>query len=245
MPVIETDAVVLRGIRYGEADAVLTLYTRDAGRASAMAKGVRKPTSKLGGRLQPGVVVHLTMQRGRRDMHTVRGASVLRANAGLWTDARRLRAAGCVLEAALRVLPEAEANEEAFALLVRVLDLLAHAEVGDGEPRLHPLVLGFGAKLLVVSGLLPRLGSCSACGAPPPLAAFSATVGGALCASCARGADPLSEPARLALAGLLAHPLADAAAQVPSHEAALGAERVVGMVLHEHLGVTLRSATPV
>lgn len=245
MAVIETDAVVLRGIRYGEADAVLSLYTRDIGRASAMAKGVRRPTSKLGGRLQPGVLVHLTMQRGRRDMHTVRGASVVRAHAGLWTDARRLRAAGCVLEAALRVLPEEEADEEAFALLVRTLGLLAESEVGDGEPRLHPLVLGFGAKLLVVSGLLPRLADCSACGAPPPLAAFSASMGGALCAACARGADPLDEEARRALVGLLGSPLADAGAGVTGREAALGVERVIGTVLREHLGVHLRSATPV
>jgi DNA repair protein RecO (recombination protein O) len=244
MPVVETDAVVLRTIRYGEADAVLTVYTRDRGRASVMAKGARRSTSKLGGRLQPGVWAHMTLQVGRGDMFTVRGASVVRTHAGLWVEGGRLRAAGCVLEAALRVLPEAEGNEEAFALLVRTLDLLSHAEGPLGEPRLHPLVLGFAAKLLVVSGLLPQLGACSACGAPPPLSAFSPSVGGVLCAACARGADPLDEPARLALAGLIGSPLAEAGLRVPP-AAALGVERVIGLVLREHLGVTLRSMTPV
>lgn len=244
MAVVETDAVVLRTIRYGEADAVLTLYTRDAGRASAMLKGARRPASRLGGRLQPGVWAHVALHRGRGDMFTVRGASVVRSHAGLWVEGDRLRAAGCVLEAALRVLPEAEGDEEAFALLVNTLGLLGEAGPAAGEPRLHPLVLGFAAKLLVVSGLLPRLGSCAVCGAPPPLAAFSATVGGAVCAGCARGADPLDEAARLALAGLVGRPLAEAAGAVPP-AAALGVERVIGLVLREHLGVTLRSATPV
>jgi DNA repair protein RecO (recombination protein O) len=243
MAVIETDAVVLRTIRYGEADAVLSLYTAERGRVSAIAKGLRKPTSRLAGRLQPGVWAHMTMQAGRRDMHTVRGASVVQAHAGLWVRGERLRAAGCVLEAAMRVLPEDEPDAEAFALLTRTLALLAAHEPPPVPPHLNPLVLGFGAKLLVVSGLLPRLGACASCGAPGPLVGFSSRLGGVVCPACALGADRLEEASRQALAELLGRPLREAGEACPP-AAAPGVERVIGAVLREHLGVELRSQSP-
>lgn len=244
MAAYESDGVVLRTIRYGEADAVLSVYTRERGRVSAIAKGARKPTSKLGGRLQPGVLVHLMLHEGRGDMATIRGASVVRTHAGLWVEGYRLRAAGCVLETALRGLPEHEASEPTFNLLVRTLDLLSECPPRDTPPRLEPLVLGFAVKLLVVGGLLPRLGECAVCGAGPPLVGFSAQAGGALCPSCARAGEPLEPEARDAFAALVGRPLAEAAEACPPH-AAMGVERLVGLVLREHLGVTLKSATPV
>jgi DNA repair protein RecO (recombination protein O) len=244
MATFETDAVVLRGIRYGEADTVLTLLTRDHGLASAMAKGARKTTSKLGGRLQPGVWVRLTLFRGRGDMHTIRGASVVQAHAGLWVEGYRLQAASSVLEAAMRTLPEGQEDEAAFTLLVRTLEHLATATPLESPARLDPLVLSAQAKLLVVAGLVPRLGSCVSCGAPPPLVAFSARMGGTLCRDCAVAGEPFSDHAREGLAALLGNPLAEARRLIDP-PAALGIERVIGLLLHEHMGVELRSATPV
>ncbi len=243
MGIVETDAVVLRTIRYGEADAVLSVYTRERGRVSAMAKGLRKPTSRLAGRVQPGVWSHLTLHEGRGDMYALRGAQVVRTHAGLWTDGRRLAAAGCVLEAALRVLPEEEGDEDAFGLLVRALGVLAAAEDAGLPPHLHPVVLGFGAKLLVLSGLLPHVSACVVCGAPPPLGRFSARAGGTLCAGCGPGIR-FDEPGRALLVALLGSPLRGIAGLRPDAAAALDTERVIGAVLGEHLGVGLRSATP-
>ena len=239
----DTDAVVLRSIRYSEADAVLALYTRERGRASAIVKGARRTTSRLGGRLQPGVCAHVTIHEGRGDLGTVRAASVVQAHAGLWVAGHRLQAAGCVLETVMRVLPEGEASEEAWHLLSRTLDLLARAPAPPGPPRLDPLVLGCQAKLLVVSGLLPMLARCVRCGAPPPLTAFSGAAGGALCGACAAGGDPVAPRSLEALAALVGRPLAEAHEALP-HEAAPGVERLIGLVLHEHLGVRLRSAAP-
>jgi recombinational DNA repair protein (RecF pathway) len=87
------------------------------------------------------------------------------------------------------------------------------------------------------------LGQCARCGAPPPLPAFSAGAGGALCEGCAAGADPVGPRALEALAALVGRPLAEAREALP-HEAAPGVERLVGLVLQEHLGVRLRSAAP-
>lgn len=239
----ETDAVVLRAIHYSEADSVLSVYTRDMGRVSAMAKGVRKPTSRMGGRVQPGVWSRLTLHKGRGDMYSLRGAQVVRTHAGLWTDARRLGAASCVLEAAMRVLPEEEPNEEAFALLVRALGVLAECPAPTGPAHLHPVVLGFGAKLLVVSGLLPQLQACVVCGAPPPAAAFSARQGGVTCAACREGVR-IGDGGRVAAVRLLMTPLKEIGDSTLAPADALDVERMIGAVLGEHLGLGLRSASP-
>jgi DNA repair protein RecO (recombination protein O) len=241
----ETEAVVLRGIRYSEADLVLALFTRSHGRVSAIAKGARRTTSRLGGRLQPGVTASVTIHEGRGDLGTIRGASVLDAHAGLWVAGHRLQAAACVLETVMRVMPEAEPSEEGWNLLGRTLGLLARAgAAGPGPARLHPLVLGCQAKLLVVSGLLPVLGACVRCGAAGgPATAFSASAGGVLCDACGTGAERVEPEAVAALAGLVGRPLAEAVAAVPP-VAAAGVERMIGLVLREHLGVNLRSAAP-
>lgn len=241
--VYETEAIVLRAIRYGEADSVLTLYTRERGRVSAIAKGTRKATSRLGGRLQPGVRVHLGLHEGRGEMAAIRQAKVVEPHAGLWVEGYRLRAVGSVLEAAMRVLIEHEPNEEAYNLLTRALALLSGAQPRESLPRHDPYVLGVHAKLLVVAGLLPRVTICAACGSAGPLVAFSARVGGALCRDCATLGEPVDGIVLESFAGLVGRPLAEAPqAVVPG--AAGGVERLVGLVLQEHLGVTLRSATP-
>jgi len=243
MATYETEAVVLRSIRYSESDAVLALTTRARGRVSAMAKGARKTTSRLGGRLQPGVRVLVSIHEGRGDMGTIRGASVIDAHAGLWVAGHRLQAAACVLETVMRVMPEQEPSEEAWNLLTRTLTLLSRAPAPPGPARLDPVVLGCQAKLLVVSGLLPLLTVCARCGAGPPLPAFSAASGGAVCDACGAGAEPVDPGALSALAALVGSPLGDAAAAVPPDNAA-GVERLIGLVLREHLGVRLRSAAP-
>jgi DNA repair protein RecO (recombination protein O) len=241
--VYETEAIVLRAIRYGEADSILTLYTRERGRVSAIAKGTRKATSRLGGRLQPGVRVHLGLHEGRGEMATVRQAKVIEPHAGLWAEAYRLRAVGSVLEAAVRILIEHEPNPGAYNLLTRGLALIAGAVPRDAPPRHDPYVLGIHVKLLIVAGLLPRIGACAACESTGPLAGFSARVGGALCTDCASLGEPVDAAVLETFAGLVGRPLAGAP-QAVLPRAAEGVERLVGLILQEHLGITLRSATP-
>ncbi|MEW6583302.1 MAG: DNA repair protein RecO, partial [Actinomycetota bacterium] len=209
-PGSDVEAVVLRTIRYSEADSVIALLTREHGRLSAIAKGARRATSRLGGRLQPGVRLRLTLVEGRGDLFAVRGAHVLDAHAGLWVEGYRLAAAGCVLETVLRVTGEREPDPDAYALLCRTLDLLAVAPRRQAPARLDPLVLGHQCKMLVVAGILPLLTRCASCGAGPPLPGFSARIGGSLCPACAGHGEPLDPPAADALAALVGRPLADA-----------------------------------
>ena len=215
MATYETEAIVLRTIRYSEADVVLALYTRSHGRVSAIAKGARRTNSRLGGRLQPGVTAIVTIHEGRGDLGTIRGASVVDAHAGLWVAGHRLQAAACVLETVMRVMPEAEPSEEAWHLLSRTLGLLARAPAPAGPARLDPLVLGCQAKLLVVSGLLPMLGDVLALRRAAPAARVLAAAGGALCPACGAGAEPVEQDALDALAGLVGRPLAEATRRSP------------------------------
>src|ERR671938_2190275 len=82
-PNFSTEAVVLRSIRYGEADRVLHLYTRDRGRIGAMAKGVRRPKSRFGGRLEPLFRVNLVLHEGRGELCTVTSAETVHAHGAL------------------------------------------------------------------------------------------------------------------------------------------------------------------
>jgi DNA repair protein RecO (recombination protein O) len=143
------------------------------------------------------------------------------------------------------VVPEHEEAEAPYNLITRALSLIAVAPARDEPPRLDPYVLGTQAKLLAVSGLVPHLASCASCGGPPPLDGFSAAAGGGVCGACyiGSGAEALEPPAADALVALLARPLAEAPDCVP-HSAAAGAERLIALMLREHLGVTLKSGTP-
>ena len=244
MAAYDTDAVVLRSIRYSEADAVLALYTRERGRASAIVKGARRTTSRLGGRLQPGVCARVTIHEGRGDLGTVRGG--LGGRRPRRPVGRRPPPPGRGLRARDGPAGHArgEANEEAWHLLARTLDLLARAPAPAGPARLDPLVLGCQAKLLVVSGLLPMLGALRALRRG---AAAAGLLGGrgrrAVRGVRRRGRPGRSRASSTALAALVGRPLAEAREALP-HEAAPGVERLVGLVLQEHLGVRLRSAAP-
>src|SRR5205823_6909483 len=162
----KTEAVVLRSFRFGEADRVLHLYTRERGRIGAVAKGVRKTKSRFGGRLEPLSHVELMLHQGGGELQTVTGAELVRSHREAREDSYRLGAGLVGAEAMLRLFPEQEANERAFRALVRFLDLLDELSPRGPDKRIvDPLVLSFQLKLLWLSGYLPHLTSCAECGA--------------------------------------------------------------------------------
>ncbi|MGH3092292.1 MAG: DNA repair protein RecO, partial [Gaiellaceae bacterium] len=118
---IKTEAVVLRSIRFSEADCVLHLYTLERGRAGAVAKGVRKTRSRFGGRLEPLSHVELLLHEGRGELMTVRGAELVRAHERSRSDGYRLAVGHIGLEAMLRLFVEQEAQPPAFHALTRFL----------------------------------------------------------------------------------------------------------------------------
>ncbi len=225
-----TEAVVLRSIRFGEADRVLHLYTADRGRIGAVAKGVRKTKSRFGGRLEPLSHVELLLHQGAGELQTITGVQLVRAHDAARSDYYRLSAGLIGAEAMLRLFPEQEQNDRAFTALTRFLDLLDDAPHAADRPSLDPLALSFQLKLLWLSGYLPHLTSCAECGADDAtLVGYSPRSGGAVCRACANATESLalSSEGIAGIEALLASPLADAAALALTERATRDALRVV------------------
>ncbi len=239
-----TEAVVLRSFPFGEADRVLHVYTASSGRLGAMAKGVRRTKSRFGGRLEPFSHVELSLHRGRGELATVTGASLIRSHDRIRADGRRLHVGLVGLEAMLKLFTEEERNDRAFLALTRFLDALDEREPTQGSrPALDPLVLSFQLKLLWLSGFLPHLGSCVECGVEEGLVAFDPSAGGVVCAGCDRSAIPLTPDGFRGLAALLGAPIADAAALGIDRRAARDVLSVVTSSYEHHGGFRLRTVS--
>jgi DNA repair protein RecO (recombination protein O) len=243
-PSLRTEAVVLRSLRFGEADRILHLYTADRGRLGAIAKGARKVRSRFGGRLEPLSHVELMLHVGRGELATVTGADLINAHAAAREDPYRLAVGLVGAEATLRLFPEQERNERAFLALTRFLDLLDEVEShAPSRPELDPLGLSFQLKLLWVAGYLPHLGSCAECGATHGLSGFSPRAGGVVCRSCAAAARAVAlSPEGLAgVEALLRRPLAAAGGAGLTPRAAREALAVITASYEEHGGFRLRT----
>lgn len=239
---VKTEAVVLRSIRYSEADCVLHLYTLAKGRAGAIAKGVRKTRSRFGARLEPLSHVELLLHEGRGELHTVRGAELVRSHDRSRADGYRLAVGHIGLEAMLRLFVEQESQPPAFHALTRFLDLLDDVEAElPAQPALDPLALSFQLKLLWLSGYLPHLAGCAACGESKPLVGFSAQAGGAVCAECDAGALPLTRDGFLAVRTLLERPMAEAGPAALGAEALRQCLRVIESSYEIHGGFRLKT----
>jgi len=237
----KTEAIVLRSLRFGEADRILHLYTAGRGRIGAIAKGVRKTTSRFGARLEPLSHVELLLHEGGGELQTITGVQLLRSHRAIREDTYRLDVGLIGAEAMLRLHGEPEANERAFAALARFLDLLDEAPRAEGRPALDALALSFQLKLLWLAGYLPHLTSCVECGAANGLVGFSARAGGAVCTAHAAGALRLSEEGLTGIERLLSTPLADAAGAGLSERARRDALAVVTSSYEEHGGFRLRT----
>jgi len=240
----KTEAVVLRSIRFGEADRVLHLYTLERGRIGAVAKGVRKTTSRFGGRLEPLSHVELMLHQGSGELQTVTGVQLVRPHQAARDDYYRLSAGLIGAEAMLRLFTEQEANERAFTALTRFLDLLDEAPHAAERPALDPLALSFQLKLLWLSGYLPHLTSCAECGAADAtLVGYSPRAGGAVCGACAAQTEALalSPEGIRGIEGLLGSPLADAASLGLGERATRDALKVIQASYEYHGGFRLRT----
>jgi DNA repair protein RecO (recombination protein O) len=159
MPLRETEAIVLRTYRLGEADKVASLLTRQLGRLRAVAAGAQRPKSRYGGTLEPLSYVRLLVfERENRDLLRLNSVELIESFFDMQKDYRVQVAAQYVAEVSEKFLPEREVNERAFRLLVAVLRALKRS----GEIN-RPLVY-FDYWLLRLGGFLPDLDRCSACG---------------------------------------------------------------------------------
>jgi DNA repair protein RecO (recombination protein O) len=195
------EGVVLRTIRLGEADRIVTLMTKEHGKVRAVAKGVRRTTSKFGARLEPLSHVALLCWQGR-ELDIVNQAEVIDAFRTVREDLDRMAKAFTLLEVVDQLSQEHHASPRLYDMLVGALRTLA-----DVDAAL--LVPGFLLKALAFDGSAPVVDRCVTCGATDGLVAFDLLEGGVLCRTCRRGRS-VSPAAIDVLRAVLGGGLADA-----------------------------------
>ncbi len=227
---------MLRRYKLGEADRIITLLTRHHGVVRAVAKGVRRTSSRFGARLEPAMHVDLQLAQGR-SLDIVTQVETVDAFAeSLTTDYPAYTSATVALETAERLCgADGEPATQQYLLLVgalRAFDTGAH----DRGLVLDSYLL----RALSVAGYAPSFSECARCGAPGPHSAFSPGAGGMVCSVCRPGgvAMPAGDTVRL-LASLLTGDWAVAELATPSQRRE--ADGLVTAFLQWHLERGLRS----
>ena len=187
---LRTDAIVLKRSNYGEADRLLTLYTREFGKFNAIAKGARKPQSRKTGHVELFMRSRFMLAEGR-GYHIITQAEMIDSYPALREDLVRTTYASYAIELLDRFTVEEDANTNIYHLISEALGWLAEADDIRLPARAYEL------RLLGFAGFQPQLFQCVSCDEPiqEQDQFFSADLGGLLCPTCRsadRGAKPIS-----------------------------------------------------
>lgn len=185
MTLVRDTAVVLRTYRLGEADRIVVMVTEGHGKVRAVAKGVRKTTSKWGARLEPLSHVALLLWQGRGELAVVNQAEVVDHFPSLRDHLDRIASGMSMLEVVDQLALEGHPDPGLYRMLVGALRALA-------DDRTDPAMVApaFFLKVLAHEGTEPILYACAACGRSDgdvELVAFDLAEGGTLCKECRRG----------------------------------------------------------
>ena len=183
-----TEGIVIGRLDLGEADRILTLYTPHRGKLRAIAKGVRRPESHLGGNVELFVRANVLVARGR-NLDIITQAETTNAFKGLREDLGRMQGAFYVGELLNELTVEGLANEGVYTLLVECLTGIAAGADPDTVSRYYE------CRLLALMGYRLELNQCLQCQRPlePVVNLFSSQAGGVLCPDC-QAADPTAQP---------------------------------------------------
>ncbi|NYE94388.1 DNA repair protein RecO (recombination protein O) [Psychromicrobium silvestre] len=230
------DAVVLRTHKLGEADRIITLLSSQHGQIRAVAKGVRRTSSKFGGRLEPFMVSDLQLVSGRT--LDIISQAVTRSSYGQQIAAHydRYTVATAMAETAEKLTDaDTESAGAQYRLLVGAL-----ASLSRGEHSSELILDSYLLRSLATAGWAASFEDCARCGRPGPHSAFSAPLGGAVCHDCRPPGSPSPAAATmLLLAALLSGDwaVADASELVNRREAA----GLVASFVQWHLERNVRS----
>lgn len=194
------EAIVLKHFDFGEADRLLTLYSREQGKLRALAKGARKPGSRKGGHLEPFSRVSLLLTEGR-DLHIVSQAEAITTNSALSENLVALGYASYVVELLDKFSGDHDVNRGLYRLLRETLERLVS---GD---ELHLAVRFYEVRLLDQVGFRPELQVCLNCRKQIKAEDqyFSFEQGGVLCPDCGKLFPGAARPISLAALKILRH----------------------------------------
>jgi DNA repair protein RecO (recombination protein O) len=198
MPHYRDEGIILRTHKLGEVDRILTILTKDHGQIRAVAKGVRKTSSRFGARLEPFMVADLQLYEGK-NLDTVSQVEQLASyGAQIVADYPKYTAANAMVEAAERLTRESS-NSQQYLLLLGGLRALSGTD-HEGSQVLDSYLL----RALSLSGWVPELGNCHSCQSDSPQS-FSVHTGHVSCGDCAlAGAVKLGESGLMHMRNLLA-----------------------------------------
>jgi DNA repair protein RecO (recombination protein O) len=185
--VYSTEAIVLRRTDYGEADRILTLFTPKSGKVRAIAKGVRRTTSRLAGHLEPFTRTQLLLATGR-ELDIVTQAEACERLDHLRDDLWHATGAWYAAELVDRFLQDADPHPRLYQLFTQTLRRLDEGAANPAESRGWLALRYFELHLLGELGYRPALHQCAGCDTPltPMENGYSAELGGALCPQCSR-----------------------------------------------------------
>jgi len=219
VPLYRDRAIVLRTHKLGEADRIITMLTREHGKVRAVAKGVRRTTSRIGARMEPFMCADVQLYAGR-NLDIVSQVQTREPYARrIGEDYALFTAATAMVETVDTIVThEREPAPEHFRLLQGALGALSRRE---HDPSL--VLDSFLLRALAVAGYEPSFDVCAVCGAPGPHRAFHVASGGAVCEQCREGGAAAPAPETFALLGALLAgnwPVAEASAVRHRREAA-------------------------
>ena len=184
----QTEAIIIKKTKLGEADRILTLYTPDLGKIQAVAKGVRRPRSKLAGHLELLTHSQVSLARGR-NLDTITGSQTINSFLPLKSDLGLTSYALYITELVNQFTADQVENRPLFALLLETMEQLCQSNNCELVSRYFEL------QLLNAVGYRPQLQQCVICHRPlePIINAFSSSDGGILCPDCYQN-QPLTQP---------------------------------------------------
>jgi len=179
----QAEAILLAVRDWGEADKLVTLFSREYGKISAVAYGARRPKNRMSGTLQLFSHVELSLSQGNK-LDTIRQCDVKASFRTLREDLMQMAYGVFVLELADELLPDRQPEPEIFDLLLTVLTVIQ---------RRNPRVVALAAawQMLALAGFQPVLDHCVRCGAILHFPArFVSQAGGGVCLACGQSDEP-------------------------------------------------------
>lgn len=225
---------MLSTVDFGEADRIVTLFTRNHGRLSAFAAGARKSKRRFAGALESGT--HLTAQlvSTRGDTHRLDGVDVIKSFHHLREDLGRIARAMYCLELCRELSRDHQPNEALFDALVQYLGLLDEKKAGPTS------LIKFELDALQYTGFMPHFAPCALCGkATGDRPRFDPEHGGVVCIECAFRV-PQGVPMRPEVVDALARLQAGERKPMPP-ELRARAREILNLFIAHHLGRHLKS----
>jgi len=174
-----SEALLLRKAPYGDADYILSIFTKDFGKISGIAKNAKKSMKRFGARLEPFVHFRVMFKDSAKELRFLEDTETIQVFQNFIEDVELFALGSLMLETTDALIPKESPNEELFELLIEALSNL------NSKRSPLPIVLQFQLQALSISGYEPSIDTCAKCERPiEGDSYFSINGGGSVCFEC-------------------------------------------------------------